>query len=89
MTPQENIGIKFTDGPYAGWANVYPMDWPPPEEVVAFTYQGKVAVTTPEYENQAKTISEGAVQRYRITGQSKLPEPHTNIARGATYKAVK
>jgi hypothetical protein len=81
----ELVGIRLDGGPFAGHNNAYPWEWPPPEEIVAFTMHGQVAVADAVHEAQAREVASD-VTRYVKTGQSSLGADHPAvILRGAIY----
>jgi hypothetical protein len=86
---EEVITVMLIDGPFMGHHNAYPLYWPAPEEIVAFTVDGKVAITMPTNFYQARELSPDAT-RYRKDTESKLPEIPKGIGllRGASYKVV-
>lgn len=87
----ENVGVKLLDGRFGPWQNVYPLEWPPPERLVAFRVDGRIAVADARHETRAR-YEFGSTAVYRKVSQSQLeesPEIHgVPMVRGAVYEAV-
>jgi hypothetical protein len=87
MTTKEVCGIELVDGPLGPYKQAYPMDWPLPEEILAFEHEDKIAVTTVDHVTAVARLGKTA-HRYRKIRQSSLPEPMEGVMRGAAYEVI-
>lgn len=85
------IGVKLMDGRFAGYANVYPMEWPAPDRIVCFEIAGSIAVADAARLDQALGI-DGDARVYVKVAQSALADDDELVTgglmvRGAAYEA--
>lgn len=93
MKSTEQVGVRLTGG-LLPVNNIFEMEWPPPDEVTAFSHPvytgGQTAIVVAEPE---EGFPEGStIARYRKVKQSKLTDEQVAevsvLVRGAEYEPV-
>lgn len=92
-SPDEAIGIRLRGGPAPldGWSNAYSAaelwGWPPPDELMAVSIGGRVAIAIPA---NVPDDMKDEMTLYRKVEQSNLPDEAVShyVMRGAVYEVV-